>query len=164
MNIQSFAMTSSAYINPTSFENLSGNDLYVWLFSHVFADKKFMTIFSVLFGASIIMISQKARKEHVRSADLQYKRFIFLGILGILHAYLIWAGDILLVYAICGLLMFIFRSKKSATQIRSGVTFLIIGSVISLLIGYSVPFWGPAEYEATVSEMWNPPAKAQAKE
>lgn len=123
-----------------------------------------MAIFSMLFGASLIMISQKARREQVRSADLQYRRFIFLGIIGILHAYLLWAGDILLLYAISGLLMFIFRSKKSATQIRAGVIFLVIGSAISLLIGYSVPFWEPGEYQATVAEIWNPDAGTQAEE
>lgn len=164
MNIQSFAMPSSAYVNPTSYERLAGNDLYVWLASHVFADQKFMAIFSMLFGASLIMISQKARREQMRSTDLQYRRFIFLGIIGILHAYLLWAGDILLLYAICGLLMFIFRSKKSATQIRAGIIFLAIGSAISLLIGYSVPLWEPGEYEATVAEIWSPDARAQAEE
>ena len=164
MNIQSFSMPSSAYVNPSSFENLGGYDFYVWLLSHVFADQKFMAIFSMLFGASVVMISQKARKEQLRSSDLQYRRFIFLGLIGIAHAYLLWMGDILLLYAICGLLMFIFRSKSTATQIRAGVIFLVIGSAISLLIGYSVPLWEPGEYEATAAELWNPAAEAQQEE
>ncbi len=77
MNIQSFAMPSVAYSNPTAYEKLSGNDLWVWLVSHVFADQKFITIFSLLFGASIVMISQKARKEQMRSTGLQNRRFFF---------------------------------------------------------------------------------------
>jgi len=157
-------MPSSAYINPTSFENLDGYDFYVWLLSHVFADQKFMAIFSMLFGASVIMISQKARKEQLRSSDLQYRRFIFLGLIGIAHAYLLWMGDILLLYAICGLLMFIFRSKNTSTQIKAGIIFLVIGSAISLLIGYTVPLWEPGEYDATVSDIWNPPIEEQNQE
>lgn len=164
MNIQSFAMPASAYSNPTSYERLTGNDLYVWLVSHVFADQKFMAIFSMLFGASLVMLSQKARKEHLRSTDLQYRRFIYLGLIGIFHAYLIWAGDILLMYAISGFLMFIFRSRKSATQIRAGVIFLLVGSMISLLIGYSVPLWEPGEYEATRIEIWSPTSEMQSEE
>lgn len=164
MNIQSFAMPSVAYYNPTAFENLEGNDLWVWLVSHVFVDKKFMAIFSLMFGASMVMLSQKARKEHVRSTDLQNKRFIFLAIFGLLHAYLLWYGDILFIYAICGFFMFIFRSKKSTIQIRTGVIFLIIGSLISLVIGYSTPLWEPGEYEATMAEVWMPDASANMEE
>ncbi len=157
-------MPSSAYLNPTSYERLEGNDLFVWLASHVFADQKFMTIFSMLFGASLIMLSQKARKEHLRSTDLQYRRFIYLGIIGLFHAYLLWAGDILFMYAICGFLMFIFRNRKSSAQVRAGVIFLVIGSVISLVIGYTVPLWEPGEYEATRTDMWMPTSEAISEE
>ena len=59
------------------------------------------------------MLSQKAQKEHLRSTDLQYKRFVYLGLLGLIHAYLVWYGDVLFMYAVCGLLMFIFRNKRN---------------------------------------------------
>lgn len=156
MNIQSFAMPSVAYNNPTAYENLSGNDLWVWLVSHVFADQKFMAIFSMLFGASIVMLSQKARKEHMRSTDLQNRRFVFLAIFGLIHAYLIWYGDILFVYAICAFFMFMFRNKKSGVQMKAGIILLIIGSAISLIIGYTTPLWEPGEYEAAQIETWTP--------
>lgn len=164
MNIQSFAMPSVAYNNPTAYENLSGNDLWVWLISHIFADQKFMAIFSMMFGASIIMLSQKARKEQLRSTDLQNKRFIFLALFGLVHAYLIWFGDILFLYSVCGFFMFIFRSKKSHVQVRTGVIFLIIGSAISLVIGYSTPVWEPGEYEAVRMETWSPESETIMEE
>ena len=50
MNIQAFSMNFSAYSNPTSFGDLTGINFYVYYFSHLFADQKFMTIFSILFG------------------------------------------------------------------------------------------------------------------
>ena len=118
----------------------------------------------MLFGASIVMISQKARKEQLRSSNLQYKRFIFLGIIGLFHAYLIYFQDVLFIMALSGLLIFIFRSKKTSTQIRAGVIFLVIGSAISLLLGYSTPLWEPGEYEATLEEVWNPSSEAQNDE
>lgn len=164
MTIQSFAMPMAAYLNPTVYESLSGNDLYVWIFSHVFVDKKFEAIFVMLFGASMVMISQKARREHLRSSDLQNRRFVYLGIIGILHAYLLWYGDVLLALAITGLLMFVFRRKKSSTQIRAGIIFLIIGSAISLIIGYTVPVWEPGEYETNRTEIWQPTSTDVAEE
>lgn len=156
MTIQSFAMPMAAYINPTVYESMGGNDLYVWIFSHVFVDKKFEAIFIMLFGASLIMLSQKARREHLRSSNLQNRRFVYLGLFGLVHAYLLWYSDVLFGLAITGALMYVFRRKKSTTQIRSGVIFLIIGSAISLIIGYSVPLWEPGEYESNLEEIWQP--------
>lgn len=156
MNIQSYAMPGSAYLNPTSFESMEGNHLWVWLISHVFADQKFMSIFSMLFGASIIMISSKAKKEQLRSGNLQSRRFVGLLVLGILHAYLLWSGDILVAYAICGFLMYYFRTRKSKSLFRTGIIFLVIGSAISLLLGYSIPFWEPGQFEALRDRIWSP--------
>ena len=53
MNIQSFAMISAAYTFPNSHMEISGVNLVVWTLSHVFADLKFMAIFSMLFGAGV---------------------------------------------------------------------------------------------------------------
>ena len=158
MNIQSFALPSSAYINPTSFEaeKLVSYNLWVWLVSHIFADGKFMAIFSMLFGAGIIMLSNKAKKEHMRSSDLQSRRLVWLLVIGLVHAYLLWYGDILVAYAICGFFMFMFRGKKSVKLMRLGILFLVIGSLISLILGYSVPLWEPGEFEQLKGEIWLP--------
>ncbi|MCE7994874.1 MAG: DUF418 domain-containing protein [Roseivirga sp.] len=160
MNIQSYSMPGSAYLNPTSFESLESNHLWVWLMSHVFADQKFMSIFSMLFGASIIMISSKAKKEQLRSGNLQSRRFTGLLGLGILHAYLLWNGDVLVAYAICGFLMYYFRTKKTKVLFRTGIIFLAVGSAISLILGYSVPFWEPGQFEALRDRIWSPDSAA----
>jgi uncharacterized protein len=164
MNIQSYSMPASAYLNPTSFETLTGNHLWVWLVSHTFADHKFIAIFSMLFGASIIMLSNKAKREHLRSGNLQSRRFTALLVIGLLHAYLLWSGDILVAYAICGFLMYYFRGKKSQALFRLGIVFLLIGSGISLMIGYSVPFWEPGQFEALRDRIWSPDAASIREE
>ena len=156
MNIQSFAMPSFAYVNPTVYENLSGIHLNVYLASHIFASQKFMAIFSIMFGASIIMLSNRAKKEHVRSGDLQKRRLFWLLVIGLIHAYLVWYGDILAPYAICGFFMFIFRRKKTKTLFRAGIIFLSIGSLIGLLIGYTIPFWEAGELQNVIENTWLP--------
>ncbi|GAB5410061.1 MAG: hypothetical protein BalsKO_24260 [Balneolaceae bacterium] len=60
MNIQSFAMPRAAYLNPVAFGDLEGLNRWVWIISHIFADQKFMTIFSILFGAGVILVTDKA--------------------------------------------------------------------------------------------------------
>ena len=57
MNIQSFSMPASAYSNPLAFGDLNGINKCVWIVSHVLADMKFMNIFSILFGAGIILVT-----------------------------------------------------------------------------------------------------------
>jgi uncharacterized protein len=52
MNVQSFSMISAAYINPTAYGDLTGINKWVWISSHIFADQKFLTLFSLLFGAA----------------------------------------------------------------------------------------------------------------
>jgi len=166
MNIQSYALPASAYINPTSYDpsSLVNYDLWVYLLSHIFANGKFLAIFSMLFGAGIIMISNKAKKEQMRSGELQSKRLLWLLIIGILHAYLLWYGDILVAYAICGFFMFMFRSRRAKTLFRLGILFLVIGSAISLVLGYSVPFWELAEFEQLRADIWLPTAESHAEE
>lgn len=56
MNIQSYAMPGAAYFNPMAYGDLTGLNKWVWILSHIFADQKFMTLFSILFGAGIILI------------------------------------------------------------------------------------------------------------
>jgi uncharacterized protein len=163
MTIQSYSMPWVAYSNPTAFEDLEDINFYVWLLSHVFANEKFMAIFSMLFGATIILISQKARKEHLRSGDLQYRRFFWLFIIGVFHAYLLWAGDILVIYSICGFFMFAFRSKKKEYLFRAGLIFLLIGSLLKFVFAYSIPLWEPGQFEALKLKFGRPIAKPLPK-
>ena len=67
LNIQAFAMPGAAYFNPTAYGDLEGANLYVWVAGRMLADQKFMTIFSMLFGASIVLMTERA--EARRAAD-----------------------------------------------------------------------------------------------
>lgn len=164
MTVQSFAMPNIAVTNPTVFEKLSGIDLNVYLVSHVFADQKFMALFSMLFGASMIMLSNRARKEHIRSGDLQKKRLFWLLIFGLFHSYLIWYGDLLVAYAICGFFMFIFRRRKTKALFTIGIIFLAIGSAISLVIGYTIPLWEEGELQSNIQRLWHPSSETISQE
>jgi len=67
MNIQSFSMVDSAYLNPTAYGDLNGINGWVWVLCRLFADQKFLTLFSMLFGAGIVLMSERrGRKEEGR--------------------------------------------------------------------------------------------------
>jgi len=57
MNIQSFSMVGAAYFNPTAYGDLTGLNRFVWTLSHMVADTKFISIFSMLFGAGIVLFA-----------------------------------------------------------------------------------------------------------
>ena len=62
MNVQSFAMPQAAYFNPTAYGDLEGANLNVWVAVRMLADQKFMTIFSMLFGAGIVLMAGGRRR------------------------------------------------------------------------------------------------------
>jgi uncharacterized protein len=156
MNIQAFSMPGSAYINPTTYGDLTGGNFAVWLVSHVFADAKFMTIFSMLFGAGIVLMTSRREEARKPSAGVHYRRMGVLLAVALVHAYLLWYGDILYTYAMCGFLAYLFRKWRPVTLLLIGGVCLAIGSGISIFFGLTMPYW-PAEAVQNMQDgFWQP--------
>ena len=136
MNIQSFGMPMAAYPNPTAYGDLTGANLWVWIVSHLFFDQKFMTIFAMLFGAGILLMTARAGDEAGR---MHRRRMCWLILFGLLHAHLFWYGDILYWYGMCGLAAFLFRNKAPRTLITAGVALIFIGFGLGMLFGLMMP-------------------------
>ena len=126
MNIQSYAMPLCAYMNPTSYKSEGTLNFALWSVNHVLADAKFITIFSALFGAGILLMTSRAAERTGRSASVHYRRMGWMLLFGCLHGVLLWYGDILVAYAICGMVAFLFR--------RRGVVLLVIVAFVLLCI------------------------------
>ncbi|MGP1346862.1 MAG: DUF418 domain-containing protein [Phycisphaerales bacterium] len=110
MNILSFSMPDSALMNPRAFDSLfpyEGLNKLAFDVTHVVFDLKMMSIFAMLFGAGVLLFAQKAdtRERLGRVRGLWFRRCGWLFAFGMVHAYLIWHGDILVLYALCGLLV-----------------------------------------------------------
>ena len=163
MNVQSFSMISAAYINPEAYGDLSGLNKWAWIFSHIFADLKFMTIFSILFGAGIILFSGNVEAKGYSPAKLHYRRMFWLFIIGMMHAYLLWYGDILVCYALCALLVFLFRKKSPKTLLILGLITVSVASLLYLMSGFSMQFWPPEAIENTMKG-WKPAADLVQRE
>ncbi|MCH1386691.1 MAG: hypothetical protein L7V34_03505 [Rhodobacteraceae bacterium] len=123
MNIQSCAMISAAYTFPNMHVDISGVNLVIWTLSHVFADLKFMAIFSMLFGAGVTLATQRRDQAGQRTWSYHYSRTFWLLIFGMIHAYLIWYGDILVTYALCGFAVYWFRNLSAPTLFFIGGNF-----------------------------------------
>jgi len=74
MNIQSYSSIQAAYLNPTAYGDLTGINLWIWTLSHLLAREKFMTIFSILFGAGILLFAGRVEAKGRRAVGLHYRR------------------------------------------------------------------------------------------
>jgi uncharacterized protein len=139
MNITSFSQISMAYMNPTIGAGLEGYNQYFHGFNYIFADTRFMSIFSILFGAGVVLFTQRIEAKGRRVVALHYKRMFWLLIFGLIHAYFIWAGDILVAYAICGSLVFFFRKKSIRTLLIMTVILFLIPICLNYMTYYGMP-------------------------
>ena len=155
MNVQSFAMPQAAYFNPTAYGDLEGANLYVWLAGRMLADQKFMTIFSMLFGAGIVLMAGRAEARG-GAGRVHYRRMGWLLIIGLLHAHLLWFGDILFTYAVCGMVVYPLRHLSPGRLAALGATLLAVGSALSVGTGMSLPYWPDDALATFTGEAWRP--------
>lgn len=155
MNVQLFAMPEAAYYNPTAYGDLEGANLYVWLGGRLLADQKFMTIFSMLFGAGIVLMTTRAaaRRETRR---VHYRRMGWLAVIGLLHAHLLWAGDILFLYAVCGMLVYPFRGLSPGRLLVVGTATVAVASAIFAGLQASLPSWPEEALTEVTLGAWQP--------
>lgn len=115
MNIISFSMPAAAYLNPTVHGTDTWLDHFIFGFLYVFADQKFMGLFSLLFGASIILLAEKSEGHRRSAASVHYRRTFWLIVIGFCHYWYLWEGDVLLIYA--GVALLIYPLKNLNPQI-----------------------------------------------
>lgn len=133
MNVQSFSMIEWAYFNPTAYGDLTGINYWVWYLTRLFVDTKFMAIFSMMFGASMLLIVDRAAARGHKPFAVHARRNLFLLLVGAAHAYLLWVGDILFPYALCSFFVFLFRKRSPRALMILGLVILALGSSILLL-------------------------------
>lgn len=110
MNITGFGLYH-AYENPTISGGAAGWNLTVWWVNSVFFEGTMRGMFSVLFGAGIILFTSRISNSNPADIiDLFFKRLLWLILFGIIHCYLLlWSGEILYSYGLIGMLAFGFR-------------------------------------------------------
>jgi uncharacterized protein len=144
MNIVAFAMPENAYVTPRAWGGDTGPDLWVWAVNYVLLDSKMRGLFSIMFGASTLLVIQSAVAAGQSPARVHYSRMIVLALFGLAHFFLIWFGDILFGYAIAGLVLYLFRnlSIKALRGWAIGLfvlTMLIAGLQFGTIAAGSLP-------------------------
>lgn len=138
MNIVSFSMPDIAYYNPALALSDSSSDIWIFSIIHVLADQKFMALFSLLFGASTILILRSYEKSD-GAAKKHFSRNAWLVLFGFLHGILLWEGDVLLIYGLSAMLLYFLRNFAAKTLIITGLACYLIPVEYNLIMGWLVP-------------------------
>lgn len=85
-----------------------------WLI-HFLGEGKFYALFSLLFGLGLTLQMERIERRGGRFVPLYLRRLLVLLGIGMVHAFLIWMGDILILYALIGFLLMFFRKARPRT-------------------------------------------------
>ncbi|HBU7925746.1 TPA: DUF418 family protein [Klebsiella pneumoniae] len=130
LNISAFGLPKAAYLNPAWSGSASLSDVWTWALLDLLAQVKFLTLFALLFGAGLQLLLPRG-KRWIQS------RLTLLALLGFIHGLFFWDGDILLAYALVGLVS--WRMMREAHHVKSlfntGVVLYLTGIAVLVLLG-----------------------------
>ncbi|MFA6219154.1 MAG: DUF418 domain-containing protein [Erythrobacter sp.] len=135
-NIVAFAHPFTVYVWPGAMPGgPDQGDRIAWLVQYVVIDHKMRGLFTLLFGAGMMLFVEKAWARG-SGRWLQLRRLLWLLAFGMVHYYLIWFGDILQSYAVWGMVALPFMKWRARNQFLLGLTLYGLGTVAMLgLIG-----------------------------
>lgn len=109
INIASFAAPDSASFSPNLPQPGSTADNWSFAFTLIFFEGKMRALFSILFGASLLLFVERREEQGRDGTDLQVRRLGWLALIGWLHFALLWDGDVLFIYAIIGFALLLMQ-------------------------------------------------------
>lgn len=159
INVQAFSQIEAARSNPMATGDLSILNLIIWAVSHLLFDSKFIALFTMLFGAGVLLFLQRHAGQGAEPAEhtakrLHFRRMGFLLMFGLIHAYLIWWGDVLVSYALCGFFIYLCRGKSIRWLSLVGLSFYSIIFILILLAHWIAA--SDPEFYLEFNSLWQP--------
>jgi uncharacterized protein len=132
MNVLVFGLYLPAGNNPTIAGGATGLNLACWALARILVVGKMRCLFSMVFGASAILLTSRAEeRSESGAADIYYRRNLWLLLFGLTHAFLLFWGDILYTYALCGLILYPFRKLPAKRLLIIGGLLIVFQTVWS---------------------------------
>lgn len=131
MNIPGFGINWDFWYNVIEGPR-SGKDYTTFKIIFIFFEGTMRGLFSMLFGAGMILFMQNKKEVSGGTpvAVYYYRRLLWLVFFGLINAFVIlWQGDILFFYGLCGMLLFAFRKLKPKWLVVLALTCIAIGMV-----------------------------------
>lgn len=135
LNIIGFAMPEQAYINPAAWGGRSVADIGMWAANFILFDGKMRGLFSLLFGASMLLVIDKAEMAGRDGTRAHLARAFWLFLFGVAH-YLLWWGDILMIYAMVSLAALLFVGREPLDLVKwAFLSFAAHFLILALMVG-----------------------------
>ncbi|MEV4935478.1 DUF418 domain-containing protein [Sphingobium sp. LSP13-1-1.1] len=144
MNIAAFAMPEQAYFSPAAAGRLSTGDIAFWTASFLLVDGKMRALFSMLFGASMLLLIDREEMAGRNGARAQIIRAGWLFVFGLAHYLLLWWGDILMIYALVGLAALPFARREPLSLVKWAFFFFLAHFLICAGFIGTLYAWGHA--------------------
>ena len=135
LNIIGFGFISSAYVAP-SLTIQSPADMVAWILVDLTAEGAMRGLFSILFGAGMVLFLGSDSNSR---GGLHMKRTFWLLMFGLLNGYLLlWPGDILVTYAVCGFILFFARNVSGKRLLITSCVFVALLSLYNAAMHFGL--------------------------
>lgn len=153
-NLPAFGLPEAAYFSPAAWGGSTGWDRFAWFATYVLVEGKMRGLFSMLFGASMLLVVERARAAGDSPARVHYARMATLFAIGCAHLYLLWWGDILSHYALVGAVAFAFVALPVRPLLLLALL-LIVGQTVFGIETVLAAFDAAARDTPDRVETWN---------
>lgn len=133
MNAVNFGLGNAPYFNLSAGGSETPIDWAVGILGEVFVDQKFMGLFSLLFGAGMILFIDRASGKGKRAVLLNLWRNTLLLVIGIMH-FTLWDGDVLMVYAVSSFFLIVLRKMSNWALICLGAVVFLLSVLVALQV------------------------------
>ena len=154
-----FGLPFSAGFNPSSAGHNGIIDWTIVIISDLFFNQKMMGLFSLLFGAGIVLFIEAANnRQHPKPRLLSFRRNFLLLVFGLIHLSLIWEGDVLTLYAICAPIIILLYKRDLWVLISLSTLCMLLPVVLSFFMQFLFDSQGnlvEALRDSDASKSWN---------
>ena len=137
MNILSFALPEQSHLQPAVGADPRSVDIWAWAMGFVLVEGKMRGLFSLLFGASMLLVIDRAEAAGADGGAIHRRRMAWLLLFGLAHFFFIWEGDILSLYAVVGLVAYLFRRKAPRSLLKWSLGLFAVSIFLTLLSSVS---------------------------
>lgn len=131
-NLPAFGLPAAAAFSPAAWGGRTGADLWAWILTFVFVEGRMRGLFSLLFGASMLLVIERADAGDDDPARVHFARMAWLFLFGLAHLYLLWWGDILAHYALVGCAAYAFRGLGTRWLVVTGLALVAVQTLLAL--------------------------------
>lgn len=126
MNIAVFAGNEFLIVWNDAIQHKFTLNGFIFNSANVVLNGKMRGLFTLLFGAGLMLFISNKKDNSIQVADAYFRRMMWLLVFGLIDAYLLlWEGDILYEYALCGIFLYAFRNLR--VRYMLAVAFVCLG-------------------------------------